>query len=65
MKDDINCAYNGGGVVYLLKNVAIHFNLKVQLKWPPIWSPIKERGSFIILQWCKFWAKEGHLEIFQ
>ena len=30
MKDEINCSYNGGGVVYLLQSGAIHFNLTVQ-----------------------------------
>ena len=25
--DELNCSYNGGGVVYLLQSVAIHFNL--------------------------------------
>ena len=29
MKDEIKCAQNGGGVVYLLQSVAIHFNLTV------------------------------------
>ena len=27
MKDELNCSHNGGGVVYLLQSVAIHFNL--------------------------------------
>ena len=30
MKDELNCSYNGGGVVYLLQSVAIHFNLTVR-----------------------------------
>ena len=30
MKDELNCSHNGGGVVYLLQSVAIHFNLTVQ-----------------------------------
>ena len=29
MKDELNFAYNGGGVAYLLQSVAIHFNLTV------------------------------------
>ena len=31
MKDELNCSHNGGGVVYLLQSVAIHFNLTVGL----------------------------------
>ena len=30
MKDELNFFYDGGGVAYLLKSVAIHFNLTVR-----------------------------------
>ena len=33
MKDELNCSYNGEGVVYQLQNVAIHFNLKVDINF--------------------------------
>ena len=33
MKDDINCFYNGTGVVYLLQSVDIHLNLTVYNVW--------------------------------
>ena len=31
MKYELNFSYNGGGVVYLLQSVAIHFNLTVYI----------------------------------
>ena len=34
MKDQLNCSYNGGGIVYLLKSVAIYFNLTVRVICP-------------------------------
>ena len=34
LKDELNWSYNGGGVVYLLKSVAINFNLTVRVIYP-------------------------------
>ena len=41
MEDEINCSYNDGGDVYLLKSVAIHFNHTVCI----------ERRNFHVTVW--------------